>query len=173
MSLLEKFAAVKVFAFDIDGVLTDGTVYLMESGEQVRRMNIKDGFALQLAIKKGYQVLIISGSYSEPAEKRLRNLGITEIHMRVHDKLECVRTFLAKQQLSMHEVLFMGDDVPDWQLMQEVSISACPKDAVADIRGTAQYISLYGGGAGCVRDVIEKVLKINGHWELETKIPSR
>jgi len=173
MTLLEKFSRIKVFAFDIDGVLTDGNLYLLDTGEQVRRMNIKDGFALQLAIKKGYKVVIISGSYSEPSINRLNKLGIPDIYMRVTDKTACLENYLHEKKLPASEVLFMGDDIPDFSVMTMVGIAACPKDAAGEIRNCSQYVSRFKGGEGCVRDVIEKVLKLNNHWELETNIPSR
>ena len=173
MTLLEKFSRIKVFAFDIDGVLTDGNLYLMDTGEQVRRMNIKDGFALQLAVKKGYKVVIISGSYSDPSITRLNKLGIPDIYMRITDKAACLQNYLADQQLTVNEVLFKGDDIPDYSVMNMVAIAACPKDATGEIRNCSHYISRFKGGEGCVRDVIEKVLKLNSHWELETNIPSR
>src|SRR5438552_1490219 len=134
MTLLEKFRQVKVFAFDVDGVLTDGNLYLLDTGEQVRRMNIKDGFALQLAIKKGYQVVIISGSYSEPAINRLNKLGISDIYMRITDKAGCLETYLREKKIALSQVLFMGDDIPDYSVMKQVGIAACPNDAVGDIR---------------------------------------
>jgi 3-deoxy-D-manno-octulosonate 8-phosphate phosphatase (KDO 8-P phosphatase) len=173
MTLLEKFSQIKCFAFDIDGVLTDGNLYLLDNGEQVRRMNIKDGFALQLAIKKGYQVVIISGSYSEPSITRLNKLGIADIYMRITDKASCLSSFLLKKNIEFSQVLFMGDDIPDYAVMNQVGIAACPNDAAGEIRNCSQYISRFSGGEGCVRDVIEKVLKLNNHWELETNIPSR
>jgi len=173
MTLLEKFSRVKLFAFDVDGVLTDGSLYLAESGEQVRRMNIKDGFALQLAIRKGYEVVIISGSYSEPSITRLNKLGISAIYMRIHDKAACLAAHLAETGLSASDVLFMGDDIPDYSVMRQVGIAACPGDAAAEIRTISHYIARAAGGAGCVREVIEKVLKLNNHWDLETNIPSR
>jgi 3-deoxy-D-manno-octulosonate 8-phosphate phosphatase (KDO 8-P phosphatase) len=173
MTLLEKFSRIKIFAFDIDGVLTDGNLYLMDTGEQVRRMNIKDGFALQLAIKKGYKVVIISGSYSQPSIARLNRLGIADIYMRITDKAACLENYLHEKKLTTSEVLFMGDDIPDYSVMTMVGIAACPKDAAGEIRNQSQYISRFKGGEGCVRDVIEKVLKLNNHWELETNIRSR
>ncbi|HSB93281.1 MAG TPA: HAD hydrolase family protein [Flavitalea sp.] len=173
MTLLEKFSRIKVFAFDVDGVLTDGNLYLAENGEQLRRMNIKDGFALQLAIKKGYRIVIISGSYSEPSISRLSKLGIADIYMRITDKAACLQNYLAENNLVMSDVLFMGDDIPDYPVMTKVGIAACPKDAAGEIRNCSQYISRFNGGEGCVRDVIEKVLKLNQHWELQTNIPSR
>ena len=173
MDLLEKFRQVKVFAFDIDGVLTDGMVYVMDTGEQVRRMSIKDGFALQLAIKKGYKVVVISGSFSQPVADRLAKLGVTDTYMRIHNKLACLQQYLATNELTLEQVLFMGDDIPDLELMENCGLPACPSDAVGEIRQASQYVSRFGGGEGCVRDVIEKVLKLNNHWELYTDTASR
>lgn len=173
MDLLEKFRQVKVFAFDIDGVLTDGMVYVMDTGEQVRRMSIKDGFALQLAIKKGYRVVVISGSFSQPVADRLAKLGVTDTYMRIHNKLDCLQQYLSTNGLISEEVLFMGDDIPDLETMQKCGLPACPSDAVGEIRQASLYVSGFKGGEGCVRDVIEKVLKLNSHWELYTDTASR
>lgn len=172
MSLLEKFKKIRLFAFDVDGVLTDGTVSLHESGEQVRRMNIKDGFALQLAIKRGYKIVVISGSYSEPVIKRLNKLGINDVMMKVEDKAEALRNYVEQHSIAMDEVLFMGDDVPDYNVMKVVGLAAAPADAVDDIKAISIYISRFAGGMGCVRDVLETVLKLNGHWELDTQVKS-
>jgi 3-deoxy-D-manno-octulosonate 8-phosphate phosphatase (KDO 8-P phosphatase) len=173
MTLLEKFKAIRLFAFDVDGVLTDGSVYLMESGEQVRMMNIKDGFALQLAIKKGYKIVVISGSYSEPVIKRLNKLGIQDVFMKVEDKRSLLIQYARDQDISLEHVLFMGDDVPDYAVMKVAGIAAAPVDAMEDIKSASVYISQYGGGKGCVRDVIEKVMKLNGDWELFTDVKSQ
>lgn len=173
MTLLDKFKAIRLFAFDVDGVLTDGSVYLMESGEQVRMMNIKDGFALQLAIKKGYKIVVISGSYSEPVIKRLNKLGIRDVFMKVEDKRSLLIQYAKDQNIGLEHVLFMGDDVPDYAVMKEAGIAAAPVDAMEDIKSASVYISQYGGGKGCVRDVIEKVMKLNGDWELFTDVKSQ
>ncbi len=173
MTLLDKFKQVKLFAFDVDGVLTDGSVYIMDSGEQVRAMNIKDGFALQLAIKKGYGIVVISGSYSEPVIKRLNKLGITDVFMKIENKLEKLQEYIFDKNISLPQVLFVGDDVPDYQVMKHAGIAASPVDAVEEIKSISAYISQYPGGRGCVRDVIEKVLKLNGDWELFTDVKSQ
>lgn len=173
MTLLDKFKAIRLFAFDVDGVLTDGSVYLMDSGEQVRMMNIKDGFALQLAIKKGYKIVVISGSYSEPVIKRLNKLGIQDVFMKVEDKRSVLIQYAKEKNIGLEHVLFMGDDVPDYAVMKEAGIAAAPVDAMEDIKSASVYISQYGGGKGCVRDVIEKVMKLNGDWELFTDVKSQ
>jgi 3-deoxy-D-manno-octulosonate 8-phosphate phosphatase (KDO 8-P phosphatase) len=173
MSFLEAFKAITTFAFDVDGVLTDGSILVFENGEQVRTMNIKDGYALQLAVKKGYRVVILSGANAEGVKIRLNKLGITDVFMQVSDKKEAMEHYLKEHQLSWKEVLFMGDDVPDQEVMQKAAISCAPKDAVSSIRQNAQYISPYKGGQGCVRDVLEKVLKLKGHWAHDISIASK
>jgi 3-deoxy-D-manno-octulosonate 8-phosphate phosphatase (KDO 8-P phosphatase) len=149
---------------DVDGVLTDGTLLVFGGGEMVRRMNIKDGYALQLAIKRGYQILVISGGQSEAVRERLIKLGITEVHMNVKNKSDILMRYVTAQQLAWSQVLYMGDDIPDLKTMQMAGLACCPTDAVAEIKSVAHYISPIKGGEGCVRDVIEKVLKLNQHW---------
>ena len=173
MSLLKRFQQVKLFVFDIDGVLTDGSLYVFASGEQVRRMNIKDGFALQLAVKKGYGMMVMSGSQSEGVMRRLEKLGITDIFMNVKDKRQQLKDYTENKKFLSEQVLFMGDDIPDYLTMKSVGVACAPLDAMPEIRQAAHYISRCKGGEGCVRDVIEKVLKLNGHWELETDIASK
>lgn len=166
MNLLELFAPVKVFVFDIDGVLTDGTLLATEDGHLLRKMNIKDGYALQLAVKKGYKVWVISGGHSEAARSRLNKLGITEVHIGVKDKKALLLELIAASNMSYEQILYMGDDIPDYAVMQLCGLPSCPNDAVAEIRQLAKYISPVNGGMGCVRDVVEKVLKLNGDWDL-------
>jgi 3-deoxy-D-manno-octulosonate 8-phosphate phosphatase (KDO 8-P phosphatase) len=173
MSFLQSFKGITCFAFDVDGVLTDGSILVFDNGEQLRRMNIKDGYALQLAIKKGYRVLIISGAQSEAVRFRLNKLGVQEVFMQVTDKKSMLEKYIGNAKMSWKEVLFMGDDIPDLEAMQNAGISAAPMDAVSAIRDMAKYISPYKGGEGCVRDVIEKVLKIRGDWDLDTHVPSK
>jgi 3-deoxy-D-manno-octulosonate 8-phosphate phosphatase (KDO 8-P phosphatase) len=173
MNLIEKFKLITTFILDVDGVLTDGTIYVFESGEQVRRMSIRDGFALQLAVKKGYRVLVISGSNSPAVVKRLNKLGIKEVFMNVTDKRAMVLKFIKDYKLEKNEVLFMGDDVPDYVAMKEAGLPVAPADAAQEIKQAALYVAGATGGNGCVREVIEKVLRLNGHWELETDIASR
>jgi 3-deoxy-D-manno-octulosonate 8-phosphate phosphatase (KDO 8-P phosphatase) len=173
MNLLERFQNVKLFVFDVDGVLTDGSIYVFADGEQARKMNIKDGFALQLAVKKGYRLMIISGAHAEGVVNRLEKLGITDVFMKVGNKLDLLNKYLGENDIPMEQVLFMGDDVPDYQVMKKAGIACAPADAMPEIRALAYYISNKKGGEGCVRDVIEKVLRLNRHWELETDVRSR
>jgi 3-deoxy-D-manno-octulosonate 8-phosphate phosphatase (KDO 8-P phosphatase) len=164
MNLLASFGKIKAFVFDMDGVLTDGTVLVMPDGEWVRNMHIRDGYALQLAVKKGYLVCVISGSSSEPVRARLAKLGINDVYMNVGDKTSCLQEFKKTNSLQTDEVLYMGDDMPDLEVSRQAGLSTCPADACADIREQAHYISPFHGGMGCVRDVLEKVMRVRGHW---------
>ncbi|MBM3432023.1 MAG: 3-deoxy-D-manno-octulosonate 8-phosphate phosphatase [Bacteroidetes bacterium] len=167
------FALIRHFIFDIDGVLTDGTVYVMPGGEQVRRMNIKDGYAIQLADKMGYSLLIVSGSAPSAVADRLGKLGLDAIHFSVSDKADFISTHMQQACWDPKHTLYMGDDLPDLSAMMVVGLSACPSDAASELRAVANYISPYGGGRGCVRDVIEQVLRSNNHWIHSSDIRSR
>jgi 3-deoxy-D-manno-octulosonate 8-phosphate phosphatase (KDO 8-P phosphatase) len=173
MNLLGQFKHISTFVFDLDGILTDGSIYVFNDGEQVRRMNIKDGYALQLAIKKGYRVVVISGADSQAVSSRLHKLGVTDVFMKVENKKRKLQEYVNKHNLQWESLLFMGDDIPDLEAMGMVGLSCAPADAAAEIKLIAKYISPYKGGKACVRDVIEKVLKLNDHWELDTSIASR
>jgi 3-deoxy-D-manno-octulosonate 8-phosphate phosphatase (KDO 8-P phosphatase) len=172
-NILTQFKQITTFVFDVDGVLTDGTVLLLENGLQARKMHIKDGLALQMAMKNGYRVIIISGSYSEPVVKRLQYLGIEEVFMAVKDKKELLEKFIKDRNLQWKEILFMGDDLPDIPVLKKAGVSCCPADAVPEVKQTSMYISTINGGYGCVRDVIEKVLKLNDHWKFSVDITSK
>ena len=173
MTVLERFQKIKLFVFDVDGVLTDGSLYVFNDGEQARKMNIKDGFALQLAVKKGYGMLVISGAYSEAVQKRLEKLGITDVLMKVTDKRETMLRYLEEKKISAEHVLFMGDDIPDYEVRKQVGIASCPADAAPEIKSISQYISIYKGGEGCARDVIEKVMKVRGDWSIDVSVSSK
>lgn len=173
MNVLEYFKPITTFVFDVDGVLTDGTVLLLENGLQARRMHTKDGLALQMALRNGYRVVIISGAYSQPVLKRLQYLGLTEIFLAIKNKKEFLDNYLAENNINWQEVLFMGDDLPDLEVLQHCGISCCPADAVSEVKKVSKYISPISGGAGCVRDVIEKVLKLNDNWNFGTEVTSR
>ncbi len=155
---------IRAFVLDMDGVLTDGTVITFAQEDPVRVMQIKDGYALQLAVRCGYKVAIISGGKSEGARKRLEGLGIEHIYMSTRDKLPVLKTFLQEAGLTPEEVLYMGDDMPDIPVMEYVGLSAAPADAAEDVLKIAQWISPLGGGKGAVRQVIESVLKQQGKW---------
>ena len=172
MNALALLKNVKLFVFDVDGILTDGSVILLDNGEQARQMNIKDGYALQLAIKHGYKILIISGGSSNGIKIRLQKLGIQHISLGVLNKKELLLNFISEHNFKRAEVLYMGDDMPDVLPMQEAGVACAPADAVNEIKSIAHYISPALGGKGCVRDVIEKVLKLNGHWNEPNNISS-
>jgi len=157
----------------VDGVLTNGEVIVMPNGVLVRKMNIKDGYALQLAIKKGYDVWIISGGNSIEVQDRLQKLGIKEVHMSVGNKALLVKKLAAANKVKLDNVLYMGDDMPDYEAMKMAGIAACPNDAAYDIKNIANYIALAKGGEGSAREVIEKVLKLNDHWDLADHIQAR
>lgn len=173
MNILPAFKKITTFVFDVDGVLTDGTIFVFDNGEQARRMNIKDGYALQLAVKKGYRVIAISGADSEAAKLRLNKLGVAEVFTKVENKKQKMAGYMSEHKLTKDEVLFMGDDIPDYEAMKEAGLSCSPLDAVPEIRHIAKYISPCKGGQGCARDVIEKVLKLNGHWSIDTTVASK
>ena len=163
--MLESLQKITCFVFDVDGVLTNGEVIVMPNGLLVRKMNIKDGYAIQLAIKKGFQVWVISGGNSIEVEQRLNLLGVKEVHMKVKDKRALLQELSLMNNVPLDQMLFMGDDMPDFDAMKIVGIAACPNDACVDIKQIANYISSLKGGAGCARDVIEKVLKLNDKWD--------
>lgn len=162
----QKLTRIKTILLDIDGVLTNGQVFLMENGEFVRNMNSKDGYALQLAVKKGYRIAIISGGNSQPVKKALENLGISDVFLSQHDKLQCYKDYINELDLKEEEILYMGDDLPDYEVMQRVGIATCPFNAANEIKGFCMYISNRNGGEGCVRDIIEQVMRSQGTWEI-------
>ncbi|MCK0131264.1 HAD-IIIA family hydrolase [Flavobacteriaceae bacterium F08102] len=165
-SYKEYMPQITTFIFDVDGVLTDGTITVFPNGELIRQMNIKDGYAMKTAIKQGFNICIISGGTNEAVKSRLAALGITDIYLGAHHKIEPFKAYLAAKNIAPEEILYMGDDIPDYPVMKEVGIAACPKDAVAEIQSISSYISQKKGGAGCVRDVIEQVLKVQDKWHV-------
>ena len=173
ISLLAQFKNITTFVFDVDGVLTDGTLLILNEGQMARSMNIKDGYALQLAVKKGYRVVVISGGTDLAVKERLNRLGVTDVFLQIEDKKAKLTAYAAAHKLNWEQVLFMGDDIPDYIPMQMVGLPCCPADAVHEIKQISKYISPVNGGKGCGRDVIEKVLKLNGHWDLDTNISSK
>jgi 3-deoxy-D-manno-octulosonate 8-phosphate phosphatase (KDO 8-P phosphatase) len=158
------FQSVRAFAFDVDGVFTNGTVLLHPGGEFIRMMNIKDGFAVQHAVKMGYPVAIITGGYSKTVRKRFEYLGVRDIYMKIASKKATFESFCSKRGLEPREILYMGDDLPDYEVMKAAGIPACPSDAAEEIRQISSYISYQKGGEGCVRDVIEQVLRLHDKW---------
>ncbi len=155
---------IDTFIFDVDGVLTNGSIQVSTEGDLLRTMNIKDGYALKTAQLAGYHVCIISGGKNEGVRKRLRDLGITNIFLGVQDKVEKLDEFFDVYEINPENVVYMGDDIPDLYAMKMVGMPCCPQDAVPEIKAISRYISHKKGGKGCVRDVIEQVLKVQGKW---------
>jgi 3-deoxy-D-manno-octulosonate 8-phosphate phosphatase (KDO 8-P phosphatase) len=155
---------IKAFAFDVDGVFTDGTFILYPGGEFLRMMNIKDGYAVQYCVKQGYPIAVITGGNSETIRKRFEYLGVTDIYLKSADKLTDYEDFLMKYNLKDENVLYMGDDIPDTGIMKRAGVPTCPSDAVEEIKSLSKYISDKKGGHGCVRDVIEQVMRLHGKW---------
>ena len=163
-SYKEILPQITTFIFDVDGVLTDGIVNVMTNGELIRHMNVKDGFALKTAVDKGYKVAIISGGSSEGVKKRLNGLGITDVYLRIHNKIEKFNEFINLYDLDAQNILYMGDDLPDAEVMGKVGLACAPQDADSEIQKIAHYISHKKGGKGCARDVIEQVLRVQEKW---------
>lgn len=160
----EQLREINTFIFDYDGVMTDGSVIMTSAGEAYRISNVKDGYALQLARKKGYRVAVISGAKSESMTQRLLTLQVTDVFMGVEKKLDVFRSYMEQHNLLKENILYMGDDIPDYEVMLEAGVATCPADAAEEIRAVSKYISHFNGGKGCVRDVIEQVLKVQGMW---------
>lgn len=166
LNFKQKLNKITTFMFDVDGVMTDGKVLVMESGEVVRNMNSKDGYAIHLAVSKAYRIVIISGGNNVAVKNMLLRTGVNDVFINQHDKLACYLEYLKLNNLTDEEVLFMGDDLPDHEIMSRVGVAVCPKDAVPDIKQICQYVSDKNGGEGCVRDVIEQVLRVQSKWEI-------
>lgn len=160
----EDLLKVKAFVFDIDGVLSTQTIPLNVFGVPNRTVNLRDGYAIQLAVRKGYPICVISGSRSKDYKKRLKMLGVDDIYLNSHSKLDHFNAFLKKYKLDAEHVLFMGDDIPDYNVMKKAGLPVCPSDADSEIRQLASYVSDKKGGEGCVRDVIEQVLRLHNKW---------
>lgn len=164
MNTLEQFQDIHTFIFDVDGVMTNSDILVLEDGKLLRKMSIRDGYALKYAVQRGYRVAVISGGKSEGVRDRLFNLGINDLYTGIDRKLDTYEEFIELYELDEAGILYMGDDVPDYEVMRRVGLPACPADAAPEIRKIAQYVSPRNGGEGCVRDVIEKVLRIREDW---------
>ncbi|WP_396147891.1 KdsC family phosphatase [Flavobacterium sp.] len=165
-SYKEIMNTIDTFIFDVDGVLTDSSVHVSQNGEMLRIMSIRDGFAMKAAIESGYNVCIISGGNNEGVRIRLRNLGITDIHLASPNKVETFKEYTELYNIKPENILYMGDDIPDYHVMQLVGLPTCPQDAVSEIKAISKYISHKNGGKGAVREVIEQVMKVQGKWHL-------
>lgn len=161
---LKLLPKITTLIFDIDGVLTDGIVTIMPNGDQLRSLNSKDGFALQLAVRKGLKVCVITGGNSENIKMRLAKMGITDVYLNIAQKIDTYDDIKVMYDLTDDEIMYMGDDLPDYEIMQTVGIPACPQNAAREIRDISKYISDQDGGKGCVRDIIEKVLRSQNKW---------
>ena len=155
---------IKAFVFDVDGVLTDGKLHISESGELLRQMNVRDGYALKQAINKGFEVCIISGGNNPAVKSRLQTLGINHIYLGVDDKIEKLDEFSDIYEIPLKNICYMGDDIPDLEVMKVVGLATCPQNAVPEIKSISQYISHCNGGESCVRDIIEQVMKVQNKW---------
>jgi 3-deoxy-D-manno-octulosonate 8-phosphate phosphatase (KDO 8-P phosphatase) len=160
----KRLKELKGLVFDVDGVLTDNRVFLLESGASARSMSIRDGFALQRAVKEGLHIAVISGSGYEPIRKRLNELGVQDVYLQIEDKKKSFHDLLERNELKAEEVLYMGDDIPDLEVMKEAGSAACPYDAVQEIRSICAFVSDKKGGEGCVRDAVEQTLRAQGLW---------
>ncbi len=168
MNLLELFAPIRTFVFDLDGVLTDGSLMFINEGLMPASVNTKDLYAIQQARKKGYTVLLITEYRSEPTRRALCDPGIVDVHFGIENKKEFIEKLIATRGSSSDSILYMGNDIPAYAALQVCGLPCCPNDAVPEIKQVSKYISPFSGGRGCVRDVIEKTLKLNGDWQLPT-----
>lgn len=164
MNYKVKLNSIKAFVFDYDGVMTDGMIYTTKDDIIMRNGNVKDGYAIQYALKLGYKIAILSGGSGESIERRLKMLGVTDVFIGVQEKLSVYKNYLECNHLTKKDVLYMGDDIPDYDIMLNVGVATCPNDAAEEIKQVADYISNKKGGEGCVRDVIEQVLRLQGRW---------
>ncbi|SEN95473.1 3-deoxy-D-manno-octulosonate 8-phosphate phosphatase (KDO 8-P phosphatase) [bacterium A37T11] len=168
----DQFKKIRGLVLDVDGVLTDGRVFITENGEQLRIYHVKDGYAIQLAVKQGFKIAIITGGQSASIRKRFNGLGVQDIHLGISDKLPVLSQWMEMHVLQPAEVLYMGDDIPDLLPMGVVGVAVCPKDAVEEVKALCNYISPKKGGDAAVRDVLEKVLKLQGKWDEDTSVKS-
>lgn len=155
---------IKALVFDVDGVLSCDVMNLSPSGDPIRTVNVKDGYAMQLAVKMGLHLCIITGARVEEVRKRYEGLGIKDVYIASSVKLNDFIHFVEKYGFKSEEMLYMGDDIPDYQVMQLCGLPCCPSDACPEIQSLSKYVSPYPGGHGCVRDVVEQVLKVQGKW---------
>ena len=158
---------IKAFVFDVDGVLSCDVIPLSSDGDPMRTVNIKDGYALQLAVKRGLHIAIITGAKTEEIKKRYNNLGINDVFLSCKVKMDVFQELLKRYGLLAEEVMYMGDDIPDYEIMKAVGLPCCPADAAVEIKEISRYISPYRGGEGCGRDVIEQILRAKELWVMD------
>ena len=164
MAYLELFKQVKAFVFDVDGIFTNNEVIVTEEGALLRKMHIRDGYAIKAAVRAGYPIAIITGGKSEGVKKRFADLGVKEIYLGKTDKMDAFDEFVHLYDLDPNEILYMGDDLPDYPVMRRVGCPVCPSDAAQELFPIAVYVSPYAGGHGCVRDVVQQVMALQGKW---------
>ena len=160
----DKLHTIKAFVFDFDGVMTDGSVWTFGDKETVRAGNSKDGYAVQYAVKQGYIIAIISGATTLSINNRMEALGVKQIYTGCYNKIDSFNKFLETNHLQPNEVVCMGDDIPDFEMMRAAGVAACPHDAATEILQISDYISPFDGGRGCVRDIIEQTMRLHGRW---------
>jgi 3-deoxy-D-manno-octulosonate 8-phosphate phosphatase (KDO 8-P phosphatase) len=166
MNHLERFKDIHTFIFDVDGVMTNSKVTVLENGHLLREMSVRDGYAMKLAIESGYRIGIITGGRSSGVVNRLEALGVRHIYKGIENKLLAFEDFCESNKVHPDGILYMGDDVPDYPVMRRVGMPTCPVDAIPEIRAISLYVSAFKGGDGCVRDVLEKTMKLQGKWPL-------
>lgn len=158
---------IKTFIFDVDGVLTDGKILINSDGELLRSFDTKDGYAMKCALIKGFKIAIITGGRNEAVRERFKELGVIDIYLGAHHKLDAYQDLMDNYDLNPEEILYIGDDIPDIPVMEKVGLGCCPADAASDVKAMADYVSHKKGGEGCVRELIEQVLRVQGKWSLD------
>ena len=158
---------IRTFIFDVDGVLTDGKILINSDGELLRSFDTKDGYAMKCALVKGFKIAIITGGRNEAVRERFKELGVIDIYLGTHHKLDAYKDLMDNYNLNPEEILYIGDDIPDIPVMEKVGLGCCPADAASDVKAIADYVSHKKGGEGCVRELIEQVLRVQGKWSLD------
>lgn len=167
-----KLREIRLFVFDVDGVISDGVVYLDADGEMMRNCHVRDSLAIKLALYAGFEILVISAGTSQKVKERMHYLGIEHVKMGVYHKFKELSQFCNDRNIDLGHVLYMGDDLPDYESLINVGVAACPNNAVVEVRAIADYISHIDGGKGCVRDVIEQTLRVQGKWPNLAETPT-
>lgn len=170
--IFEAFKKIKAVVLDVDGVLTDGHLLVNEQGDQLRTFYVRDGYAMQLSIRQGIPIMVITGGRSEGVRQRLAGLGVVDIAMGIHDKVAVLKEWCMQKGLSPEEMAYIGDDMPDLEVMQIVGLPICPSDAIPEIKAISQYVTSAPGGKGAVREVLELMLKWQNKWPQHSEVRS-
>ncbi|MBO5820962.1 MAG: HAD hydrolase family protein [Alistipes sp.] len=165
----EDVARVEAVVFDVDGVLTDGSITPTPDGDFIRRYYAKDGYAMAYALREGLKICIISGGRGKMLENRMRLLGVTRMYLDCMDKVQAMGEFFKDYDINPENVIYMGDDIPDLECMRMVGIPVCPADAAMEVIEASRYVSEYDGGRGAARDILEQVLRAQGRWAKNLK----